>query len=243
MTGQIGNPEGVRGGGTGGRCGAVPRVTAAPLVTDQTERQRGEVPLVVVLGPPGSGKGTQCERMASALGLAHVSTGHALREQVRLGTRLGIEASRYMEHGQLVPDDLVVEAVTESLEQCGARAGVMLDGFPRTASQALLLDELGIGTVRLAAALVVPRTALLERLRARGRTDDHIDVVRKRLLTYETETRPLLDHYGRRGILVLVDGHRGPAEVSAALRTHFVAAGVASGGAHSLSAPFPTLRG
>jgi adenylate kinase len=187
------------------------------MVSGDTGRYHGDPSLVVVLGPPGSGKGTQCRELSRTLGVAHVSTGDALRDEMRRRSTLGIQAARFVEGGLLVPDELVVEVTTAALARCPAPAGVLLDGFPRTEVQAALLDELGFGTVRLAIALVVPRVALLERLRARGRADDRIEVVRTRLLSYEVETRPLLDYYVRRGILVHVDGNRAAGEVTATL--------------------------
>ncbi|HZP29554.1 MAG TPA: nucleoside monophosphate kinase [Acidimicrobiia bacterium] len=202
-------------------------MTAAPLISNRAiDARDSDATLVVLLGPPGAGKGTQCERLARRLGLTHVSTGHALREEVRRGTRLGALAARYLDRGRLVPDALVVDAMTNAIARSGATSGVLLDGFPRTAPQARLLEDLDLGTVRLAVALIVPRAVLLERLRSRGRADDQIDVLRTRLISYETDTRPLLDHYGRRGILVHVDGNRSADEVTATLAGHLVAAGV-----------------
>jgi adenylate kinase len=199
----------------------------ASLVSHEAIRHVDDTSIVVVLGPPGSGKGTQCERLARSLGVAHVSTGNALRDEIGRGTRLGVQAARYVETGRLVPDDLVVEVMTSTLARCPRSSGVLLDGFPRTEAQAALLDELGLGTVRLAVALLVPRAVLLERLRSRGRADDRIDVVRTRLLSYEVQTRPLLDYYVRRGILVHVDGNRAPAEVTESLNAQLVRLGVA----------------
>jgi adenylate kinase len=200
----------------------------ASLVSQDVVSRGEQTAIVVVLGPPGSGKGTQCQRLAGALGLGHVSTGQALRDQIGRGTSLGERAARFVESGRLVPDDVVVEAMTAALARCARSPGVLLDGFPRTSSQAALLDELGLGTVRLAVALVVPRTVLLDRLRSRGRADDRVDIVRTRLLAYEVETRPLLDYYVRRGILVHVDGNRAAADVTGALTTQLATCGMAS---------------
>jgi adenylate kinase len=194
----------------------------ASLVSQESVRGVDTTPIVVVLGPPGSGKGTQCEYLARALGLGHVSTGQALRDEIDRVTPLGARAASYVESGRLVPDELVVEAMTAALARCPRSPGVLLDGFPRTETQAALLDELGLGTVQLAAALVVPRAVLLERLRSRGRADDRAEIVRTRLLLYEVETRPLLDYYVRRGILVHVDGNRAAGEVTATLTAQLV---------------------
>jgi adenylate kinase len=183
-------------------------------------------PLVVVLGPPGSGKGTQCERLASTLGLAHVSTGDALRREVLNRSTLGLCAARYLRDGCLVPDELVLEIVTNAVARSREVPGVLLDGFPRTSSQAQALEQLGLGTVRVAAVLVVPRIVLLERLRDRSRADDRLDVVRRRLIDYEVETRPLLERYGREGVLVHVDGARSRAAVTETLGALLQAAGI-----------------
>jgi adenylate kinase len=201
-------------------------MTTAPLVSQEDNRREGQTALVVVLGPPGSGKGTQCAELARSLGLAHVSTGNALRDEMRRRSRLGLDAARYVQTGRLVPDLLVLEVMTSALARCTGSSGVLLDGFPRTEAQAELLDELGFGTVRLAAALLVSRAVLLERLRVRGRVDDRIDVVKTRLLSYETETRPLLDYYVRRGILMHVDGNRPAGEVTAALTAQLLRRGI-----------------
>jgi adenylate kinase len=202
-------------------------MSATPFAMERRSGTGGGSPsLVVVLGPPGSGKGTQCARLAATLGLAHVSTGDALREEARRGTRLGNLASRHLDSGGLVPDHLVIGAVTTALARCRRFPGVLLDGFPRTEAQAVALDELGAGAVRLAAALVVSRAVLLERLRNRGRTDDRSDIVRRRLIAYEVETRPLLDFYARNGMLVHVDGNRSPTEVTTTLAAHLAAVGI-----------------
>jgi adenylate kinase len=202
-------------------------VTAPPLVHVPPESAVGtSPPLIVVLGAPGSGKGTQCARLAETLDLAHVSTGDALRREVRIGSVLGRRAAHSLHHGHLVPDEIVLEAVTKALAQCRDARGVLLDGFPRTETQARALERLGLGTVRVAPLLVVPRIALLERLRDRGRVDDRLDVVRRRLVSHEIETRPLVEFYGRHGLLVHVDGNRSPGDVTDTLRLHLLAAGI-----------------
>ena len=186
-------------------------------------------PLVVVLGPPGSGKGTQCERLASKFGLAHVSTGDALRREVLSRSPLGRSAERFLRAGRLVPDELVLEIVTTSVARCRGVPGVLMDGFPRTSSQAQSLEDLGLGTVRVAAVLVVPRIVLLERLRDRRRADDRLDIVRRRLIDYEVDTRPLLERYGRDGVLHHVDGSRSRAEVTGTLGTLLQVVGIGGG--------------
>jgi adenylate kinase len=183
-------------------------------------------PVVVVLGPPGSGKGTQCARLAATEGVVHISTGDALRDEIRRGSRLGVAAAEHVAAGRLVPDALVIDAVCQALDRCRGSAGILLDGFPRTEAQAVALAALDVGAVRLVAALVVPRAVLLDRLRNRGRADDEPDVVRRRLISYEVETRPILDFYARDGLLVHVDGNRSATEVTTSLAGHLRAAGV-----------------
>jgi len=191
-----------------------------------TRGANGSPSLVVVLGPPGSGKGTQCARLAATLGLTHVSTGDALRDEASHGTRLGRLAAHYLDNGDLVPDELVIETMMRALARSEGFPAVLLDGFPRTEAQAVALEDLDLGCVRLAAALLVSRAVLLERLRNRGRPDDRSEIVRRRLIAYEVETRPLLDYYARNGLLVHVDGNRSPTEVTTTLSGHLAAVGI-----------------
>jgi adenylate kinase len=162
---------------------------------------------VLMLGPPGSGKGTQGARLAEALGVDHISSGDLLREAVAEDTPLGREVASHMDAGRLAPDELVTEAVLPVLER---RDGYVLDGFPRTLPQA---REVGFDAV---VHLDVPRDELVRRLLARGRGDDREDAIAERLREYERDTRPLLDHY--RDVLVDVDGDRPEDEIAAELR-------------------------
>src|SRR5262249_37680442 len=125
-------------------------MTATPYAEErQLARDgSGSPSLVVGLGPPGSGKGTQCARLAAVVGLAHVSTGDARRNEVEHGTRLGLLAARYLDNGHLVPDELVIETVLRALARNGDFSAVLLDGFPRTEAQAVALEELDAGSVR-----------------------------------------------------------------------------------------------
>ena len=173
--------------------------------------------LVVLLGPPGSGKGTQCSRLVQELGVAHVSAGDALRDAMARGSRLGEYARAYVEAGRLVPDEVVIDVVAEELGRLDDPPGVLLDGFPRTVAQAVALEELRPGGVRLAIELVVPTLILMRRLALRGRTDDRPDVLRTRLASYERETRPLLAWFEARGRLQLIDGTRRHSAVTTAL--------------------------
>ena len=177
---------------------------------------------LLLLGAPGAGKGTQAEHLGERLGIPQISTGEMLRKAVAAGTPLGREAQAYMERGDLVPDDVVIGIADERLAQPDAKAGFVLDGFPRTAAQAEaldgLLEELGERMERCL-ALVVDEGALvarlLERAQIEGRSDDSEETVRNRMSVYRKQTEPLVEHYRKRGILVEVDGMGSMDEVAA----------------------------
>lgn len=163
---------------------------------------------LVLLGPPGAGKGTQAVRIAEAYGIPHISTGDIFRANARNGTPLGREAQSYMDRGALVPDDVVIRMVSDRLDQPDAQDGFLLDGFPRTVAQAEALDKIlaqqdtGLDVVL---RFDVPEDELLRRLLERaeieGRADDSEDVIRERFSVYENETAPLVGYYRERGIL------------------------------------------
>lgn len=168
---------------------------------------------LVMLGPPGAGKGTQARRLASELGIPHLSTGDMLRDAVKRGTPLGQKARSIMEAGELLPDDLVVGIMGDELRGPHAGHGFLLDGFPRTEGQAVALDRLlsGAGQVLDRVALLeVSEEQLIERLLGRaakeGRADDTREVILRRLKVYETQTRPVVDYYRQRGVLAEVPG-------------------------------------
>lgn len=176
--------------------------------------------VLLLMGPPGAGKGTQAERLAEARDLRKLSTGDLLRDHVRRGTELGRKAKSIMESGELVPDDLIVAMVRSEIEEQDA-VRVLLDGFPRTPGQARSLDELlAEYDADLDAVIVldVPEDQLVERLVGRaaeeGRSDDDEATVRKRMDVYRDETRPLVEHYRERGILKRVDGVGGVDEIT-----------------------------
>ena len=162
---------------------------------------------LLLLGPPGAGKGTQADRIARALDIPHISTGAMLRDHVERGTDLGNKARSIMEAGDLVPDDVVVAMVAERISQPDAECGYILDGFPRNAAQAEALSAAaGEDSVELAIYLDVPEDELVERLMGRGRTDDTEEAVRNRLGIYQSQTAPLVDLYESAGSLARVDG-------------------------------------
>jgi adenylate kinase len=171
---------------------------------------------IVFLGPPGAGKGTQAQRLKGYLGIAHLSTGEMLRDAARAETKLGLEAARRMQAGQLVGDDVVVGVVEERLKCKDCARGCLFDGFPRTVPQAEALDQMldrrGI-PLDLVLALDVPAEQLVERLLDRGRMDDTRDTIEERFRQYERLTEPVLAYYSRRGILRTIDGEGTPDEV------------------------------
>ncbi|HET6288015.1 MAG TPA: adenylate kinase [Amycolatopsis sp.] len=163
---------------------------------------------LVLVGPPGAGKGTQAVRLAERLEVPHISTGDLFRANLQPGaeTPIGLEAKRYMDAGDLVPDSVTVAMVRERLAEDDAAKGFILDGFPRNLNQASalegLLSERG-EDVDAVVEFQVPEDELVHRLLGRGRTDDTEDVIRRRQQVYRDETAPLLEHYRDR--LVSVD--------------------------------------
>lgn len=174
-------------------------------------------PKLVLLGPPGSGKGTQAEVLAARLGLPHVSTGNMLREAVAEGTDLGRKVEGIMNAGALVDDGTMAAVVRSRLARSDARGGFILDGYPRTNAQAeTLADVLAASGQELEAVVLleVPEEVLVERARGRGRADDADAVVRERLRVYREKTEPLVDYYRQRGVLRQVDGDAPVEEVT-----------------------------
>jgi adenylate kinase len=161
---------------------------------------------LVLVGPPGAGKGTQAERLAQRLDVPHISTGDLFRANLKEMTPLGVEAKRYMDAGNLVPDEVTSNMVRARLAEPDAAKGFILDGFPRTLPQAdtldIMLDELGVN-LDAVVEFAVADEVVVQRLLGRGRSDDTEDVIRNRQKVYRDETAPLLEHY--RNKLVSVD--------------------------------------
>jgi adenylate kinase len=178
----------------------------------------GEARRIVLLGAPGSGKGTQAAKLSRALSVPAISTGDMLRAAVAAGTPLGARVGDILAAGELVDDATMAEVVKDRLAQTDAASGFLLDGYPRTRSQADTLDavlgERGLDAVVL---VEVPEPELVRRALGRQRADDTEAVIKNRLQVYEENTAPLVDLYDRRGLLQRVDGDRPVDEVTAAM--------------------------
>jgi adenylate kinase len=177
---------------------------------------------IVLLGPPGAGKGTQAARLAQRLGVPAISTGDIFRRHTAEGTELGRAAQRYMDAGEYVPDEVTNGMVADRLAQPDTAEGFLLDGYPRTAAQVDQLDAaLAAAGTALDAVLEITADTdevvarLVRRAGEQGRADDTEDVIRRRLEVYSRETAPLAARYADRGLLVQVDGVGGVDEVEA----------------------------
>jgi adenylate kinase len=183
---------------------------------------------LVLLGPPGAGKGTQAARLSHDRTIPHVATGDIFRANVREGTELGTKAKAYIDRGDLVPDEIVIAMVMDRITEDDCADGFILDGFPRTVAQAEALDRRlrrpSVPQEPLDAALnfEITEEELFKRLVARAekehRSDDAEEIVRHRLEVYHAKTKPLVDYYTQRGVLVTVDGMGTIDEVSERIR-------------------------
>jgi adenylate kinase len=161
-----------------------------------------------LLGPPGAGKGTQAGRLAEKLGIPQISTGELFRRNIDKGTKLGLEAKRYLDAGDLVPSDLTNQLVDDRLADADAANGFILDGYPRSLEQAKALHEMlqRRGTdIDAVLELRVSQEELFQRLKGRGRADDTDDVILNRMKVYRDETAPLLEYYSGESKLKTVD--------------------------------------
>ena len=188
---------------------------------------------LLLIGPPGAGKGTQAERLSEAFAVPAVSTGDIFRFNVKNDTELGLQVKAFMDAGAYVPDSLTNAIVSDRLRQVDVTDGFLLDGYPRTQEQVLELDRLleADGAALDAVVLIVADTEevvarLLKRAAEQGRADDTADVIRHRLAVYEEQTAPLIDIYSTRGLVVTVDGLGGVAEVTGRILKVLAARGV-----------------
>ncbi|GEK79831.1 adenylate kinase [Agrococcus baldri] len=171
------------------------------------------MPNLLIVGPPGAGKGTQAARIAEALGVPAVSTGDIFRQNIKDRTELGERVSAILDAGEYVPDSLTNELIDDRLAQADAEQGYLLDGYPRTAGQVEFLDGVNLrrgeqldAVIRLVAETDEVVRRLLARAQEQGRSDDTEEVIRHRLEVYERETAPLIAIFAERGLVVEVDG-------------------------------------
>ena len=176
--------------------------------------------IVVFLGPPGVGKGTQAKRLVAELGIPHISTGDMLREEMHRETELGKKAASFTNEGKLVPDDVIIEMVCQRTSQPDCAAGFLLDGFPRTVDQAKAMDEFlaeqgnSISVVlRLVVAEEELRRRLVERAKCEGRPDDTPETISERFRVYEQSTAPVVGYYRERRLLRDINGEQTPDNV------------------------------
>ena len=182
---------------------------------------------LILFGPPGSGKGTQSEKLIEKYGLVHLSTGNLLREEIANSTDLGLAAKSFMDKGQLVPDEVVLGMIACALDNNVHANGFLFDGFPRTVAQAKGLDDMleqRGSSINLVLALEVSEEELMERLVNRGKTsgrsDDNEETIRARIQEYENKTAPVAGHYANLGKVITVKGEGSVDEIFSALSGH-----------------------
>lgn len=188
---------------------------------------------LLLIGPPGAGKGTQAVELSNAYSIPAISTGDIFRANVAGGTPLGLQAKAFMDRGEYVPDSLTNDLVRDRLAQSDAQGGFLLDGYPRTIDQVRELDGMleAAGTQLDAVVLLTADTdevvsRLLKRATEQGRADDTEDVIRRRLEVYAEQTAPLIEVYGQRGLVVEVDGLGTVEAVTARIREALAARGL-----------------
>jgi adenylate kinase len=198
---------------------------------------------LVLFGAPGAGKGTQAQRLVEKHGIVQLSTGEMLRAAVRAGTPVGRRAKDIMDHGGLVPDDIVIAIVSDRIDEPDAHNGFVLDGFPRTVAQAQALDTMLTqkgATLDAVIKLKVDESILLKRITTRAeemiargeavRADDNPTALQKRLDTYRAQTAPVIDYYAKKGLLRVVDGMAPIAAVAEEVDAVLAQRGRADGG-------------
>lgn len=176
---------------------------------------------LIFLGAPGSGKGTQGQILAKNLQVPHISTGDMLRQAIADKTPLGEQAQSYMDKGELVPDELILDLIQERLGQPDTENGWILDGFPRNVPQAEFLDQLLVKIDHCAKWVInlnVPDDILVKRLLLRGRKDDTEDTIRHRLVVYQWQTAPLVGYYQDQGKLYSINGDQSPETITTILQ-------------------------
>jgi adenylate kinase len=164
---------------------------------------------IILLGPPGSGKGTQAKILSEFTGLKHIASGNLFREHLERGTELGTEANRFIEKGLLVPDHITINMITEAVLDPSCLNGFILDGFPRNLVQAESLDDVlreKNAPTDLSLLLVVSESNLVERMLSRGRPDDTIATIKTRLKVFRRQTEPLIGYYREKARFVEIDG-------------------------------------
>ena len=179
--------------------------------------------VLIFLGPPGSGKGTQAKILTDKLNLNHLSVGDLLRENILNNTELGKLASSYVKSGELVPDELIIDLMDSyitNIKNKTDNSGIILDGFPRTINQAIALEnkikQLNV-SIKAVINLDIPDQKILNRLAARGREDDKPELIKNRLKVYRNQTEPLLEFYSERSLLETINGDQSETDVSSAI--------------------------
>ncbi|MED4041064.1 adenylate kinase [Niallia taxi] len=167
--------------------------------------------ILILMGSPASGKGTQAELIGEKYKIPHLSSGKIFREEVKNESTLGLEIKHYLASGSLIPDNLTIQIMDHILNQMNISEGLILDGFPRTLIQATKLEQLLAGKnyfVSFVFNLVVPKEELFKRLSSRGRKDDQEEIFQNRLRLHEQQSKPLLDFYQNKGVLRTINGNQ-----------------------------------